>query len=166
MNVTNCTLSGNTGSLGPGINNNSFGTVNVSNSTISGNMGGDEGGGIANLGTGTVTVTDSLVDNNSVGSFRLGGNIVNFGILNLIRSTVSRGLAGSGGGIYNRDGTVNVTNSTISGNMASDPDNAGGGILNSGGGTVNVTNSTVSISGIPPAMPKGRKKVTTKLRGT
>ena len=57
-------------------------------------------------------------------------------------------MAGSGGGIYNFDGTVNVTNSTISGNTASDPDGVGG-ILNGGSGTVNVTNSTISSNSAP-----------------
>ena len=47
---------------------------------------------------------------------------------------------GSGGGIYNLGGTVNVSQSTLSGNWAVQ---FGGGIYNSGG-TVNVSHSTLS----------------------
>src|SRR6266508_3503337 len=57
LNVTNSTLSGNTADAGGG-NANGTGTVNVTNSTLSGNHAGFDGGGIAN-GTGTVNVTNS-----------------------------------------------------------------------------------------------------------
>ncbi len=53
--------------------------------------------------------------------------------------TIKNGDSGSGGGIFN-GGTLNLTNSTVSGNSAT----SGGGILNAGTGTLNLTNSTVS----------------------
>ncbi len=69
-----------------------------------------------------------------------GGGIDNYGTLNVTNSTFSGNSASNGGGIMNwTGGTVNVTNSTFSGNSAS---NGGGGIGN--GGTLNVTNSTFS----------------------
>ena len=147
VNVTNCVLTGNIGNIGPGITNNSFGTVNVTNTTISGNMGGDEGGGIANLSTGTVNVTTSTIDDNHTGSNRIAGGIFNSGIMTVMGSTVSRNSAGDGGGICNSGGTVDITNSTISGNEAIYPNTGGGGgggILNRLSGTVNITNSTIS----------------------
>jgi CSLREA domain-containing protein len=65
---------------------------------------------------------------------------VNSGVFfNLNNLTVTKGLAteSSGGGIYNDHGTLNITNSTFSGNAAKD----GGGIYNDQG-IVNVANST------------------------
>jgi hypothetical protein len=67
-----------------------------------------------------------------------GGGIRNQGTLTLTDSTVSGNSAYDGGGIYN-SGTLILSNSTISGNSAS---SRGGGIYNSG--TLSLTNSTVS----------------------
>jgi hypothetical protein len=61
--------------------------------------------------------------------------------LNLNALTVMNGFACAGAGIYNRAGTVNITNSTFAGNVSSGC--AGGGALNENG-IMNVTNSTFS----------------------
>jgi hypothetical protein len=60
-----------------------------------------------------------------------------------------------GGGIYN-EGTVTLTNSTVSGNTVYDPSSskgwaAGGGIYNDNNGTVTLTNSTVSGNTASPS---------------
>ena len=127
---------------GGGISN--FGTLTVTNSTVSGNtargMPG-KGGGIFNGGT--LTVTNSTVTGNSVsGAFGagFGGGIENQGTAAVNNSTVSgnRATAG-GGGIYNLQGSVTINNSTVSGNsvhFAGD----GGGIA----GTVTLQNSIVA----------------------
>jgi hypothetical protein len=63
--------------------------------------------------------------------------------LTLTNSTVSGNAAeDDGGGIYN-SGTLTLTNSTVSGNTADDTDPSGGGIYNNSG-TATLTNSTVS----------------------
>jgi hypothetical protein len=120
LTIVGCIITNNTASTeGGGIFNNDGTTVNVINSTISGNTA-TAGGGVENGGTGTVSITNSTVSGNTS--------------------------SGAGGGIDNEGGTVNVTNSTISGNTASNNAN-GGGIENGGSGAVsNVTliNSTVS----------------------
>ncbi|MBO7726349.1 MAG: right-handed parallel beta-helix repeat-containing protein, partial [Thermoguttaceae bacterium] len=59
------------------------------------------------------------------------------GTLTITNSTISGNTAICGGGIYN-DSTLTITNSTISGNTASDA----GGICNDG--TLTITNSTIS----------------------
>ncbi len=134
VNVTNSMLSGNSATGGGGIYNASTGTMNVTNSTLSSNSAGF-GGGILNK-VGTVNVTNSTLSGNSANSN--GGGIFNTtGTVNVTNSTLSGNSANFGGGIDN-SGTVNVTNSTLSANSA----NFGGGIFNSG--TVNVTNSTLS----------------------
>lgn len=72
-----------------------------------------------------------------------GGAIINNGTLTVTNSTITSNSAylGGGGGIYNVDGTLTVINSIISYNNAED--DAGGGIY-SYGGTVSVTDSQVS----------------------
>jgi hypothetical protein len=67
-----------------------------------------------------------------------GGGIWNNGTLTVTNSTVSENTADSGGGILT-GGTLTVTNSTVSGNTAAD---VGGGIFNSGG-TLTVTNTLI-----------------------
>src|SRR5215207_500935 len=99
------------------------GTLEVSNSTISGNSagnsapgGGAPGGGIFNGGT--ATVRNSTISGNS--AIFDGGGIFNAGsTLEISNSTISgNSAAGGGGGINNFDGTATVSNSTLSGNSA------------------------------------------------
>jgi CSLREA domain-containing protein len=118
--------------------------VTLENITISGGLG-SLGGGIYNAGV--LTVTGSTISGNEVTGFSRGGGIYNAdtGTLRVTRSTISRNVAssngGTGGGIYNL-GMLTVTSSTISENGATDG-GSGGGIYNAGG-TVTVINSTIS----------------------
>ncbi len=78
------------------------------------------------------------------GEYTVGGGIVNnAGTLTITNSTFSGNSATNvGGGIVNNAGTLTITNSTFSGNSAT---NGGGGIFSSGAaGTVAITNSTFS----------------------
>jgi hypothetical protein len=121
---------------------NDRGTVNVTNSALSGNSAAISGGGIAT--TGTMNVTGSTLSGNSATFF--GGGIHNLlGTVNVTNSTLSGNSGTSfGGGIQSDAGTVNVTNSTLSGNSAT---SFGGGISNSG--ALNVSNSTLSGNSAP-----------------
>src|SRR5215212_177595 len=119
------------------------GTLEVSNSTLSGNSARfGFGGGIFNE-VGTVRVITSTISDNSA-TYRGGGILNNGGTLEVIKSTLSgnssEGNSGTGGGIYNQSGTATVSNSTISGNRSS---TYAGGIFN-GADTVRVINSTIS----------------------
>ena len=69
-----------------------------------------------------------------------GGAFKNNGSLTVSNSTISGNSATFGGGIENR-GISTITNSTISGNSASQD---GGGIINPFGGTFTLDNSTIS----------------------
>jgi predicted outer membrane repeat protein len=106
---------------------------------VTGNRASLTGGGISNSGapgTGDVTVVRTIVSRNVAGA---GGGLAIYGTSQLTAkdSTVRRNLSGSeGGGI--RAATVMLTNSTVSGNSAA---TNGGGISTT---TATLTNSTVS----------------------
>jgi hypothetical protein len=88
-------------------------------------------------GVTSVFISGITIENGAT-SIGFGGGIDNEGTLMVTNSTISGNSAGeSGGGIVN-SGTLTVTNSTISGNSAGE----GGGILNTG--TLTLTNSTIS----------------------
>ena len=138
LNLSNVIVSGNTGSIGNIYNG--YGTVNITNSTISGNTALDAGGGIYNFG-GVVNITNSSIINNT--AFVNAGGVLNCVgnpsipgdcSMTLIESTISGNTADSynGGGLYNV-GEMTVSNSTVSGNSAK---GEGGGIINVGGTSV------------------------------
>jgi hypothetical protein len=146
MTVTNGETSGD----GGGIFNS--GTLAVTNCIISNNSAGSDGGGGINNDTGILTLTDSIVSNNSALN---GGGILNStflpnkGITTITNSIVSGNFTiddgGTGGGIFNSTGTLNIINSTISNNSINNSINTngvGGGICNANEGTLNVTGST------------------------
>jgi hypothetical protein len=112
------------------------GTLNVSNSTFSGNFSINGGGGIYNIGT--LIVSHSIFKENSA---FFGGGITNHGgTLTVTDSTFfDNESISSGGGIENLVGTVSITGSTFTHNSN---DSSGGGISN--GGTLTVSNSTIS----------------------
>jgi hypothetical protein len=114
--------------------------LTVTNSTISGN-GSDSGGGIYNdLNTNTVTVTNSTISSNdSIG----GGGIYTYGTMNVTNTTLSGNSASSNGGGIANAGALTLTNSTLFGNLAG---TSGGGIYTYAGGTVTAKNTIVANS--------------------
>ena len=135
-------------------------TLTILNSTVTDNYAYSAGGGIyndaSNGGGATLSLMNSIINSNFAG-----------------HSDVPYGY-GAGGGIYNDGGTLMITNSTVSNNLAGAPDpfpvGFGGGIYNYGmltitnstinsnqvwleaggiysGGTLTITNSTVSGNG-------------------
>ena len=99
------------------------------------------GGGISN--SGTLTLSSDVVSNNDYDTqFGKGGGIYNAGVMTIYDSTVANNTVTGryGGGIYNdSDGKLTICDSTITGNSAWQ---SGGGISNSG--SLNLTNSTIS----------------------
>ncbi len=104
---------GATGASGGAIWN--YGTLTLTNSTVSGNAA-QSGGGIRN--SGVVTLANSTVAGNTAENY--GGGILNIGggSATLTNTTLSGNSAQSGGGASNKGGAVSLTNSTISGNVA------------------------------------------------
>jgi hypothetical protein len=120
-------------------------TLSISDSTVTGNSTGAEGGGIWSINA-VVTVTGSTISGNSSASGGGGLYHRDEGSLTVTNSTINGNSVGQhghsphgGGGI--RAGNLTVTNSTISGNSAT----GGGGGIDMFGRTMKViTNSTIS----------------------
>jgi hypothetical protein len=110
-------------------------TMTIINTTISGNTA-EEGGGICNGGA--LTISNSTISENIARNLK-GGGIRNYGALAITNSTICGNRAsGVGGGIHNGrlfgpSGTVMISNSTISQNIAGQSD--GGGIFSDRNGT-------------------------------
>jgi hypothetical protein len=112
------------------------GTAEVTNCTISQNTGGQGGGGISNQGS--LTIANSTINGHNVISS--GGGIGNSGQLTISNSTISGNGAsfkgfGHGGGISTggAGATVTISNTTFSGNFAPTLYGQGGGIYLTGG---------------------------------
>ena len=147
LTLINSIVSGNNAGVdGGGIRNDPGGTLTLTNSTVSGNAAGDDGGGIHNIAGATLTLTNSTVIGNDAGDD--GGGIRNAGTANLFSSTIVNNRAGlnasptnlGGGGVDNFGGTLTLTNSTVSGNIARTD---GGGIFIEMG-TVTSFSSTIA----------------------
>jgi hypothetical protein len=163
LTLSNLTVAnGVVGVSGGGILN--YGTLEVSNSTISDNSSG-EGGGIYNGQGGTVKVSNSTLSGNSAGNGYGGGGIYNggFGTLEVINSTLSGNSAPEGGGIYDSGADmVTVSNSTLSDNSATigggNCDGVGDGTITNGGYNLDSDTScgfgtnNNSLSGVDPML--------------
>src|SRR4029453_13039794 len=87
--------------------------------------------------TGGLTLEGLTLRGGDATTTNAGGSIWNQGTLTLTRSTLSGNVANNGGGIFSA-GPLTITNSTLSGNVA----NSGGGISVSAG-PLTIDNSTL-----------------------
>lgn len=116
-------------------------TATIKGLTISGGQFND-GGGIRNQGT--LNLLNSTVTGNNATA--PGGGIYNDGVMTIINTTISGNNAGQSGGGINNTGTLTVINSTITNNRADSDNNAsgtGGGIAQATG-TVTLHNTIVA----------------------
>lgn len=122
------------------------GVLNITGSSLFGNHTDGIGGAILTLSTGTLGMNQSTLDSNLSGGD--GAGIFNYGSINIQNSTLSRNkiMVGAGAGLCMAPGgTAIFSNSTISGNSAS---NGGGGIY-SVGNSLSITNCTVTKNVTP-----------------
>jgi predicted outer membrane repeat protein len=135
FNLQNLVVTKGSADYGGGIRN--YGTLHMSNCTVSDSSASHDGGGIYNAGT--LTATNCTFSGNSANQ---GGGIQSFGgSLTLSNCTFSGNSATyRAGGVYNDDGTAAITNTTFSENSAM----LGGGIFSDGTSTNIITNSTFS----------------------
>ena len=127
--------------------------VTVDGGSVFGNRASSEGGGLWNQSGSTITVQNgTLIDSNEAlgtdatngggGIFNNGGIVNVTGASTLISNNIASGTLGSGGGVFNdAGGQLNVTNATISNNVAN---RAGGGIEAVAGTTTNLLNVILS----------------------
>src|SRR5262245_45354876 len=89
MTLTSCTLSGNSAENGGGIHNmgSSRSTVTLTNSTLSSNTAGFDGGGVFNIALFPVTLTNCTLSGNAAG-LRCGG-LFNYGEMTLNNTIVA-----------------------------------------------------------------------------
>ena len=149
VSITDSTISGNTATHGGGIYN--AGALTATNTVISGNTVSSWGGGIYSNGiNSTMILTNCTISGNfalkdGLGSGSGGGIFIWEGDAIVTDCTISGNSGrGAGGGVYN-NGTLTLTNSTISANTITDPasySGNGGGIYNSG--TLFATNSMIT----------------------
>jgi len=144
INMTGSTITGNqTIGDGAGVNTR-FGSFVFSNGSITANSGCSScrGGGISNLGnTSTVALTNVTLKDNFSGS---GGGIFNENgsIANVEKSTISNNYGvNGGGGASVSSGTLNLINVTVSTNSTGSAGGGGGVLI--GSGELNSTNSTI-----------------------
>ncbi len=131
---------------GGGLHITGQGQANITGGTVSGNSAALQGGGIW-TDLGILTIDRVTIDGNTAsgtGANDGGGAIytnAGGGTLNISRSTLSNNIAsGHGGGLFNAlGGTLNLETSTLTGNQSSGD---GGGIWNAA--ALNLTNVTLS----------------------
>lgn len=99
LNVSNSTFTGNSAGQGGAIDN--YGTLNISNSTLS-----------ANTAAADSVPTGGAIDNEAASNYGVP-------IVNLVNSTLSGNSASLSGGAIENHGGVNINNSTLTGNSAS-----------------------------------------------
>ncbi|MCU0756156.1 MAG: DUF1566 domain-containing protein, partial [Xanthomonadales bacterium] len=100
-------------------------------------------GGIVNASTNSsLTIINSLVSGGSVSNGTNAGGIFASGTFNLVNSTVSGNTAGRGGGLNLQNGPALISNSVISGNVATSF--LGGGAMYLPSISVTVVNSTIT----------------------
>jgi hypothetical protein len=153
LTLTDSTVANNgTATAGGGVANFAGGTVTIRHSTFASNAS-EGGGGIFNAAGGTVTMTDSLIAENSAALENAGGGLSNFGTMSITNTTITGNLAlgtgsGFGGGIANFSGTLTLTNSTVAGNATGNFSGRGGGILTLSG-TVALQNTILARNTVP-----------------
>jgi|GEM_PF-867644 len=124
-------------SIGGGIYNEDNGHLETSGTYFIDNSASGSGGGIRS--DGTMEVAGSEFSNN-VADF--GGGIFNEGLAEITDTEVANNFGErGGGGIENREGTLNISESTISENFASGD---GGGIVNTNSGELLITETTIT----------------------
>lgn len=135
LTIVNSTFSGNSASLGGAVYNSDPAQITLTNSTLDGNSASSSGGGIYQRGS--LVVSDSTISNNTASD---GGGIYNKQNTLVVQNTTIYGNSGDFGGGISNDGTLTITNSTISGN----PNSAGlfNGVTASA--TASITNTTIS----------------------
>ena len=112
--LSGLTITGGSATAGGGLEN--FGTITLTDCTISGNSASSFGGGLWDAGT--ATLTDCTISGNSA---TFGGGVSAYGPLTLIACTVSGNSAAYGGGVFlvsSPDSRTTIGDTIVAGNAA------------------------------------------------
>jgi len=155
VNLIDSTVSNNSGNIGAGIFVQVGETLNISNSTLSGNgtrtfsgATGDNGGAIYASNNSTITINDSVITSNFA-NLRGGAINANSGtVVNISNSRLSGNSTildsptsnSDGGAIHAFRSTITLSNTTLSDNISFD----GGGAIYANNSTVEIVSSTLS----------------------
>jgi len=123
----------------------SNGTLTTDNVRFISNDAGGSGGAIFAGAITTMNISASLFDLNT--AISSGGAIFSGGDLNIIDTTIQRGVASAGGGVFNV-GTLVISNSTLSNNDANIAQSTAGGAIASAG-ILEIQNTTISGNSAP-----------------
>ncbi len=147
---------------GGGIHVSGIATVDITGGLILRNKAASEGGGLWNQAGSTMTVNNvRLLRNEARGDDATdGGGAIfnNGGTVEISNATISNNIAdgssGSGGGLLNLDGMLTVSNTLIAGNESN---RAGGGIEATAASTTMLTNVTLdgNVTGVVAAPGNG-----------
>jgi CSLREA domain-containing protein len=138
LQLSQSTVTANHAYADAGINLSTSFESSIDLTSITGNIASVISGGIGIDGNGPVSLDRSTVSGNH--AMTAGGiGISSSSSLRVMRSTISANTSENGGGIDN-NGLLDVSNSTISGNSATQN---GGGLRNNNGAQSNLYNSTV-----------------------
>lgn len=146
LNLSNSTFSGNTGSGGGAAVYTNLDNANITGNTFSGNNA-PTGAAIMNEG-GNVTLINNTISGNTATGF--GGGFASIGGTTILtNNTVTNNTAGTGGGIFSFFGTVTLRNNVIAGNSASTADECdnSGAVMN--GNAYNIFGVSGSAGGCP-----------------
>jgi hypothetical protein len=135
---------------GGGLNCNE-GNLTLTNSTVTGNIGGGGGGGLYLQDCDARIVSTTIADNQALDGLDGGGLYIEGGTTSIENSTISGNYANdNSAAVYIDDGgesgsaAVTISNSTIANNTAANSDDPGVGISVAGGSTLDLIQSTVT----------------------
>jgi hypothetical protein len=124
LTVIECLLTANTADMGAGIYGHSS-IISVQQSQVISNSAVYNGGGIGSFWTSNTIIEDSVIANNSA---MFGGGLSGQ-YITAYASTIADNSAQYGGGFYSMGGHITITQSIISGNVATQ---SGGGVFTGG----------------------------------
>jgi hypothetical protein len=132
---------------GGGIYNGDGATLDLIDSSVTGNKARWDGGGIFSFFNTTTTIVRSTISGNESGN--VGGAIRSLGDMTITNSTISgnRSTGWHGGAIFQTDGDITITNSTVANNRGPDWAPSTFFIGQYGGGfvpTLTLTNSIIT----------------------
>lgn len=142
--ISKCVFNANSAMLGGAMNNATAGTLTIRDSNITGNQATSVGGALQNFSTSTLHLINTAINYNTAGTSTTGGGAIQGnGTITMTNVTMSaNSTQASGGAIYYNGTGLTMTNTTISNNTAAT--NAGGVHKSTATNNANIRNSIIA----------------------